>query len=134
MHVYDLDVNCLPHFLCQHYCVERKCHQLGTSVVRYRYVRTVPHSILISEPYPVTRLQVGFSVGVPACGLCIIRRLYFIATTTTVTNTRADVSCRIRFGVAKYYSKIKTTLTETSGDDRRLWDHTRTSPARDASS
>jgi len=37
-----------------------------------------------------TRLQVGFTIAWPACGLCISRRLYFIATTTTVTSTRAD--------------------------------------------
>jgi len=36
------------------------------------------------------RIQTGLSVAWPACGLCISRRLYFIATTTTVTSTRAD--------------------------------------------
>ena len=70
----------------------------------------VLHSILISdEPYPATRIQIGFTVALPACGLCIIRRLYFIATTTTVTSTRTDVSRRNGLGVAKNYSKIKTT-------------------------
>jgi len=110
MHVHDLDGTRLPRLLRECRCMGRERHQLGTSVVRYLYVRTILHSIPISdEPYPATRIQIGFTVALPACGLCIIRRLYFIATTTTVTNTRADVSLRIRLGVAKSYSRIKTT-------------------------
>lgn len=113
MHVHDLDSTRLPRLLRECRCMGRECHQLGTGVVRYLYVRTVLHSILISdEPYPATRIQIGFTVALPACGLCIIRRLYFIATTTTVTSTRTDVSRRNGLGVAKNYSKIKT-MTET---------------------
>jgi len=36
------------------------------------------------------RLQVGVAVAWPACGLCIARRLYYIASPTAVTTTRAE--------------------------------------------
>ena len=66
--------------------IGRRC---GAISVRYTNV----HSGLVSdEPYPAVRLQIGISVALPACGLCIMRRLYFIANTTTVTTTQADVS------------------------------------------
>jgi hypothetical protein len=115
MHVHDLDGSWLLHSVRELYPMERECHQLGTGVVRYQYVRTSPHSILVSdEPYPATRIQVGLNVAWSACALCIMRRLYFIATTTTVTTTQNDVSCRIGLSIAKHRSNTESTLTETS--------------------
>jgi pheromone a factor receptor len=64
---------------------------------------------LISDKfYSAVRIQLGVAVAWPACGLCIIRRLYHIASPTAVTTTRAEVRCRIRLGVAKDYSNIET--------------------------
>jgi len=36
------------------------------------------------------RIQLGVAVAWPACALCIIRRLYYIASPTTVTTSQAD--------------------------------------------
>ncbi|KAF9791976.1 STE3-domain-containing protein [Thelephora terrestris] len=36
------------------------------------------------------RIQIAVAVAWPACGLCIIRRLYYIASPTTVTTSQAD--------------------------------------------
>jgi pheromone a factor receptor len=36
------------------------------------------------------RIQIGLTVAWPACGLCIVRRLYYIATPTAVTTTRTE--------------------------------------------
>jgi pheromone a factor receptor len=38
----------------------------------------------------VTRLQAGISIAIPACTLCITRRLYEILVRQAVTVTRAD--------------------------------------------
>jgi pheromone a factor receptor len=38
----------------------------------------------------VTRIQVGLAVAIPACLLCINRRLYKIATLNAVMVTRAE--------------------------------------------
>lgn len=46
------------------------------------------------ELYPAIRIQLAVAVALPACGLCIIRRLYYIASPTTVTSTRTDVRGR----------------------------------------
>ncbi|KAF9647221.1 pheromone receptor, partial [Thelephora ganbajun] len=37
-----------------------------------------------------TRLQIAFLVAWPACALCIVRRLYYIASPTAVTTTRTQ--------------------------------------------
>ena len=55
---------------------------------------TFLHSIPISDgPYSATRIQIAVAVAWPACNLCIVRRLYSIASATAVTTTRAQVSC-----------------------------------------
>jgi pheromone a factor receptor len=36
------------------------------------------------------RIQIAVAVAWPACALCIVRRLYYIASPTTVTTTKAD--------------------------------------------
>jgi len=36
------------------------------------------------------RIQLGVAVALPACGLCIIRRLYYIASPTAVTTTQTE--------------------------------------------
>jgi pheromone a factor receptor len=38
----------------------------------------------------VTRVQVGFGMGIPACTLCINRRLYKILVRQAVTVTQAE--------------------------------------------
>jgi Pheromone A receptor len=38
----------------------------------------------------VTRIQVGLNVAIPACSLCINRRLYKIATVKAVMITRSE--------------------------------------------
>jgi len=107
-HVHDLDRTWLSRLLRGLHCMEREYHKLGTSLVRYRYVRTFLHSILISDgPYPATRIQLAVAVAWPACGLCIVRRLYSIASATAVTTNRAQVSYWIRLGVTKGYLDIK---------------------------
>jgi len=59
-------------------------------------------SVLISnQPYPAIRVQVAVMVAWPACTLCIVRRLYYIASPTAVTTTQTEVRCCTIFGVAK---------------------------------
>ena len=53
------------------------------------------------ELYPAVRIQLALAVAWPACGLCIVRRLYYIASPTTVTTTRTDVRCRTISRLAK---------------------------------
>ena len=66
---------------------------------------------LISDKlYSAVRVKVAVAVAWPACGLCIIRRLYYIASPTAVTTTRTEVRCRIGSGVAKHYSITETSL------------------------
>jgi len=36
------------------------------------------------------RLQIANTIAWPACGLCIVRRLYYIATPTAVTTTQSE--------------------------------------------
>lgn len=104
VHVHDLDGARLPRSFRGLHCVERECHQLGASVVRYLYVYTHPFARFLSptnQLYPAVRVQIAVMVAWPACALCIVRRLYYIASPSAVTTTRAEVRCRIIFGVAK---------------------------------
>ena len=43
----------------------------------------------------------------PACTLCIVRRLHYIATFTTVTTTKSEVRRRIRLAAAQGHQTIK---------------------------
>ena len=47
------------------------------------------HTLTVHHP-TATRVQVALNVAIPACSLCINRRLYKIATVKNVMNTRAD--------------------------------------------
>lgn len=50
--------------------------------------------LLIShQSYPDIRIQIAVAVAWPACALCIVRRLYYIASPTTVTTTKTEVRC-----------------------------------------
>ena len=51
LRVHDLDGTCLPRSIRGLYRMERKCHQLGTTVVRFLYVYTPPRSVLISDKF-----------------------------------------------------------------------------------
>ena len=108
MHVHDLDGTCLPCPLRGFYRVERECHQLGTGVVRYRYVYTFFHLIpIVDKLYAAIRIQIGVCVAWPATALCIVRRLYYIASPTAVTTTRTEVCYQIKLGVTKQSLNIQ---------------------------
>lgn len=99
MHVHGLDSTRLPRSLRGLHRVERECHQLGTGVVRHWYVQTYISSIFTPhEPYSAIRIQIALALAWPACILCIIRRLYHIASPTTVSTTRTDVRSSNRTG------------------------------------
>ena len=117
MHVHDLDGARLPRSFRGLHCMERECHQLGASVVRYLYVYA--HSLvrflsLTNQLYPAIRVQIAVMVAWPACALCIVRRLYYIASPTAVTTTQSEVRCRIALGLRKISSTVNPPSTETS--------------------
>jgi hypothetical protein len=49
LYVHDLDGTCLPRPIRGLYRMERECHQLGTSVVRFLYVYMTLRSVPISD-------------------------------------------------------------------------------------
>ena len=64
----------------------------------------------LSQTFPVIRIQIGVTVAWAACGLCIIRRLYHIASPTTVITSQAVVRCRI---ILCFTHRCLTSLIET---------------------
>ena len=70
---------------------------------------------LTNQLYPAIRVQIAVMVAWPACALCIVRRLYYIASPAAVTTTRAEVRCRIIFGVAKYLLNGQPSLNRNVG-------------------
>jgi len=52
------------------------------------FIRSIPIS---DGLYSATRIQIAVGVAWPACNICIVRRLYSIASATAVTTTRAQV-------------------------------------------
>jgi len=85
--------------------------QHGAISVRLTFTRCFAQLFLIPDKlYSAVRIKIGVNVAWPACGLCIIRRLYYIASPTAVTTTRAEVRCRIASGVEKDHSNTKTSV------------------------
>ena len=76
----------------------------------FRYA--FPHySPLMGFMCSAIRIQIAVTVAWPACIFCIIRRLYHIASPSTVSTTRADVRCRFLLG---FLSVRSISLIETS--------------------
>ena len=53
-------------------------------------IRCLSNVYLLSRPPTATRIQVGLNVAIPACSLCINRRLYKIASVKAVMITREE--------------------------------------------
>lgn len=75
-----------------------------------------------------TRILVGGAVAIPAASLCINRRLYKIATTKTLTNSRKDVS---PLCILVLFQVIHTLLLETPCSDWRRTHRCRNSYSSD---
>ena len=78
MRVYALDRFWMSHPLHQLHSLDRQCDQLGTCMVRYRYISTFRVLFVVTNIDTASHYIVGGSIGIPASSLCIIRRLYYI--------------------------------------------------------
>ena len=127
LHVSDLDGTCLPHTLRGFHCLERECNQLGTSVVRYRYVWALPPRSYLSQ----TSLSHPYSDR----GCCCMARLRSLHHTQRLQCHCYNHSSRGTFFITLDFERgspnPSTSLTETPRGYHRPVNHHRNSRVAD---